>query len=98
MWKTVLNWGAVITFLTLPLFILSVQLYNWTHPGFMMANPERIEKLREFLAEYMRNVTILVFGLAGLRTWESIKANGKPNERPPPLKNVHEPRLVEGQA
>ncbi|HET6888013.1 MAG TPA: hypothetical protein VFH87_08825, partial [Candidatus Udaeobacter sp.] len=70
--------------------ILVVQLYNWTHPGFMVANPERVEKLREFLAEYMRNITVLVFGLAGLRTWEQVKQNGtNRNERP--LKQVHEP-------
>jgi hypothetical protein len=73
LWKLVLNWGAIITFLTLPTVILSVQLIHWTHPGFFQfpANP-RIEYLREF----QRNLTILVFGLAGLRTWEQIK-NGK---------------------
>lgn len=76
LWKTVLAWGAVVTFLSLPLFILAVQLYNWTHPGWMIADPERVDRLREFLGEFMRNITILVLGLAGLRTWEQIKANG----------------------
>ncbi|HET6887582.1 MAG TPA: hypothetical protein VFH87_06630 [Candidatus Udaeobacter sp.] len=91
MWKTALNWGAVVTFLTLPLFILGFQIYNWTHPGFVIAiHPERIDKLREFLLEYMRNITVLVFGLAGLRTWEQVKQNGNSRKEQPPLKQVHE--------
>jgi hypothetical protein len=76
LWKSALNWGAVITFLALPLFILLMQIYNWTHPGFMATDPENIDKLREFLSGYMRDVTFLVFGLAGLRTWEQTR-NGK---------------------
>lgn len=80
LWKTVLNWGAVITFLFLPLLIFSLQLWNWTHPGFfVLADPVRVERNLEYLREFMRNITILVFGLAGLRTWENIK-NGKIKE------------------
>jgi hypothetical protein len=78
-WKTVLNWGTVITFLSLPMVMLSVQLWHWTHPNFfhlLDPNNPRIEYLKEF----QRNITILVFGLAGLRTWESIKANGNGNK------------------
>ena len=76
-----MNWGAVLTFLTLPLTLFSLQLWNWTHPGWIEVAPEKVEHLRKFLSEFMRNVTILVFGLAGLRTWEQVK-NGKVCESP----------------
>jgi hypothetical protein len=75
-WKLVLNWGAVITFLSLPLVLFAIQFWNWTHPGFItLLDPKHPRT--EFLAEFHRNVTILVFGLAGLRTWEQVKNNGK---------------------
>jgi len=55
LWKMVLNWGTVIVFFALPIAAFA----GWLHP-------ERLEYLRE----YMRNITLLVFGLAGLKTWE----------------------------
>jgi len=84
LWKTVLNWGTVITFLTLPLVIMSIQIYANTHPGWWewaekgLTQSERQERFA-YLYDFMRNLTILVFGLAGLRTWEHIK-NGKDKE------------------
>jgi len=63
LWKVILNWGSVLTFFALPILFLAGALH-----------PERLEYLRE----YMRNITILVFGLAGLKTWEQIK---KGNEK-----------------
>ena len=74
--KTVLNWGTVILFLTLPLIIMIIQLYILVHPRWM---PEAA-KYREhfhYLGDFLRNLAILVFGLSGLRTWEVVK-NGKP--------------------
>jgi hypothetical protein len=80
LWKTVLNWGAVITFLTLPLFVFAMQLYMRAHTGtFDSTKPEHFK----YLFDFQRNITVLVFGLAGLRTWENI-TNGKrksPNEQ-----------------
>jgi hypothetical protein len=85
LWKTVLHWGAVITFLTFPLVILSIQIYANTHPGWWTWNdeltPEQQHQRYQYLSEFMRNVTILVFGLAGLRTWETIKNGNHNNER-----------------
>ena len=82
LWRTVLNWGAVVTFLTLPLMLFSIQLWNWTHPGFLTLMDPKQPRI-EFLAEFHRNVTILVFGLAGLRTWEQVR-NGKHNSETKP--------------
>lgn len=58
LWKIVLNWGTVIVFFTLPILFVTGCLH-----------PERLEYLRE----YMREITLLVFGLAGLRTWQQIR-------------------------
>lgn len=87
-WKIALNWGAVITFFTLPLFVFIGQLTIWPN---LEAEKEHLDYLRGF----MTNITYLVFGLAGLRTWEQIKANGnkqpnankewRPSEPPKPL-------------
>jgi len=81
LWKTVLNWGTVVVFFTLPLFMMCVQIYANTHPGWWqwheknLTPAERLDRFR-YLSDYMRNLTILVFGLAGLRTWEHMKQNG----------------------
>jgi hypothetical protein len=72
LWKLVLNWGVVVTFLTLPMVVLCIQMYGRTHPNWMNTdNPEHFK----YLMEFQRNLTILVFGLAGLRTWEQVKNN-----------------------
>ena len=85
LWKTVLNWGTVITFLVLPLFILSFQLYVNTHPGYWKwvepnLTPEQHAQRFQYIYDFMRNITILVFGLAGLKTWENVR-NGKVNNK-----------------
>jgi len=84
LWRLVLNWGTVITFLVLPLLILSVQVYANTHPGWWnwseQLKPEEHERRFQYINDFMRNLTILVFGLAGLRTWEQIKTNGNGKE------------------
>jgi len=81
LWKTVLNWGTVITFFTLPLFIMCVQLYAHTHPGWW-THAEGEQNRFQYLYDFMRNITLLVFGLAGLRTFENLK-NGRHQEKEP---------------
>jgi len=88
MWKLALNWGVVITFLSLPFVIMTIQLWILTHPD-LIANAPSYREHFKYLFEFQRNLAVLVFGLAGLRTWEQIK-NGKPNrDDNPPLKQVH---------
>lgn len=85
LWKTVLNWGAVISFLMLPLVILTIQIYANTHPGWWQwadssATAQQRHEHFRYLSDFLRNLTILVFGLAGLRTWETVKHNGNGKE------------------
>jgi hypothetical protein len=79
LWKTVLNWGTVITFFTLPAFLITVQIYSHTHPDWWQHTPQEQDRFH-YLNDFLRNVTLLVFGLAGLRTWEQIK-NGNRKEK-----------------
>jgi hypothetical protein len=80
LWRSVLCWGAVITYLTLPLltFVLVFISDEFSWPHFN-------EHLREykFLTPYFESVTALIFGLAGLNTFDrhSIRSEGsqKPN-------------------
>jgi len=92
LWRTVLNWGTVITFFTLPITIMCIQLYAHTHPNWWqhtLGEPQRFQ----YLYDFMRNITILVFGLAGLRTWENLKnGNGKH-----PHEEHYEKRVIKSQ-
>jgi hypothetical protein len=77
LWKLVLNWGVVVTFLTLPLVLMTIQLAILSHPNWI-SDPQRYEKSFSYLLDFQRNLAILIFGLAGLHTWEQVK-NGKTN-------------------
>ena len=75
-WRLILCWGTVITFLTLPLAVLTIALLH----------PELVGQLREykFLSRFFESITALVFGLAGLRSLdkfvEAKNGNGKPRK------------------
>lgn len=87
-WKTVLNWGTVLIFLAFPIVLFITQL--WVYPTL---DQEKVHL--DYLREFMRNITILIFGLAGLRTWETIRENGR--KPPQQLKNVHAEQKVQQQ-
>jgi hypothetical protein len=74
LWKLALNWGSIVIFLTLPLVVLAIHLYALTHPGWVYREKEADEF--KYVLEFERNLAILVFGLAGLRSWETMR-NGK---------------------
>lgn len=79
-WKTLLCWGTVLTFLTLPLLIFAMALasreFGWT-------DFEQHIKEYKFLGNFYQSITALVFGLAGLRSVDRYveTRNGKPPER-----------------
>ena len=66
-WKTVLCWGVVIAYLTVPLvtyimIVVSIET-PWLHTN---------EHLKEFagLGAWFQALTALIFGLAGLNSWD----------------------------
>lgn len=73
-WKTVLNWSVIVMFITMPVVVMIIQLYALSHPSWLSA--ELPQQEFKYLYEYQRALAVLVFGLAGLRTWE-ITHNGK---------------------
>ena len=76
-WRLVLCWGAVITFLSMPLVIFLLAFFNRDYE-------EHIRNFK-FLGKYFESITALVFGLAGLRSLDKYvetKKNG--NGKPPP--------------
>jgi hypothetical protein len=79
-WRTVLCWGAVFTFFTVPLVGITLLLLA-----------DRMPEIRNHISEYkfigpfFQSVTALVFGLAGLRSLDRYveTKNGKsPKENP----------------
>ena len=81
LWRSVLCWGTVITFLTMPLVVLTLaitsRLYGWL---------ELTEHLKgyKFLGNFYQSITALVFGLSGLRSLDKYveTKNGKnPNDK-----------------
>jgi hypothetical protein len=89
-WKRFLNWGAVIMFFSMPLLVMAIQLLALAFPNVLAQELPQSEF--KYLYEFQRALAILVFGLAGLRTWEHVKnGNGKPkaadDPRPQNTKN-----------
>ena len=73
-WRLILCWGTVLTFLMLPLSVFAVALLH----------PELASQIREykFLTKFYESITALVFGLAGLRSFDKFvdqKKNGNGN-------------------
>jgi len=73
-WKTFLNWGAVVMFFGMPLLVMLIQLLALAFPDVL--SKELPQSEFKYLYEFQRALAILVFGLAGLRTWEHV-SNGK---------------------
>jgi hypothetical protein len=66
-WKTFLCWGVVVAYLTVPLItyalvVASIELPDW-HVN---------EHLKDFagLGQWFQALTALIFGLAGLNSWD----------------------------
>ena len=80
-WKTLLNYGAVIMFLTMPVVVMVIQIFALAYPSWLSQQLPQEEF--KHLIEFQRALAFLVFGLSGLRTWEVVKEkNGKHNGHP----------------
>ena len=81
LWRIVLNWGAVVTFFSAPLFVFVLQILDYKMEWIRV---DIIDHFR-WMGGFYASVTALVFGLAGLNSFdrrtngktESPKANGK---------------------
>ena len=73
LWRQFLCWGAVGLFVLFPLLVFFLRLVSEQLPGFDFD----VEKYR-YMIPYFQTLTGLVFGLAGLNSWD--KRNG---QKPP---------------
>lgn len=79
-WRTVLCWGAVIAYLTVPLItyaliVISIEV-PWLHTN------EHLQEFKGF-AGWFQTLTALVVSLAGLNSWDKTverKFNGGPKD------------------
>jgi hypothetical protein len=69
-------------FLMTPVVITFLQIYALTHPGWLSKDLPATEF--KYLYEFQRALAILVFGLAGLRTYEVVKEKNGPRRKPKP--------------
>jgi threonine/homoserine/homoserine lactone efflux protein len=75
LWRTILCWSAVIVFFALPLIVFVIQVFSGAEA--------RHQMLKDFdwLGNIYRTVTALLFGLAGLNSYDK-RLNGRlQNER-----------------
>jgi hypothetical protein len=73
LWREVLCWGAVICFFLFPLTAFSIVVYSTTIGSVGFLDPKELAFFREFVP-FEATLATLVFGLAGLNTWD--KRNG----------------------
>lgn len=73
-WRVALYWGAVISFFTLPLAILSIHLVAIAYPELLRGHAGGHLGEFKYIFEFHRTLAALVFGLAGLDTGELIVA------------------------
>jgi hypothetical protein len=70
-WRTALCWGAVITFFVLPLVVFVTLFLSFTVPSWTLIK-EELEAFK-WVGTYENTLAALVFGLAGLNTWDKRK-------------------------
>ena len=76
-WRTVLCWGAVLTFFTVPLVGITLLVLADSVP-----NIGNHLKEYKFIGPFFQSVTALVFGLSGLRSLDKY-VETKNGKKPP---------------
>jgi Na+/citrate or Na+/malate symporter len=74
LWKTVLCWGSVVTFLTAPLIIFIMHIVSDENPAVFHFSQHMQEY--KFLDRFYQIIAALIFGMAGLHSWDK-RLNGK---------------------
>ena len=74
LWRKILCWGAVVCFFLLPLIAFVVVLSSVVAGGGL--TDHEVANFKAF-SGYQTTLGALVFGLAGLNTWDKMNGNGK---------------------
>jgi hypothetical protein len=85
-WRTVLCWGAIVTFFTVPMAGLGILFIADQFPSIRNHLTEY-----KFIGPFFQSVTALVFGLAGLNSADRYveQKNGKLPSKKTPIE-IHE--------
>jgi hypothetical protein len=75
LWRQVLCWAAVISFFAIPTGFYFMQVICMLVPAWQITDAEL--KHFQWLGNYLRTLATLVFGLAGLNSFDSWKGGGK---------------------
>lgn len=67
LWRRVLCWGVVITYLTLPLLVMTLYIIGKETPDFHF---EEYAKNLTFIKTFYETITALAFGLSGLHSFD----------------------------
>jgi hypothetical protein len=74
LWREVLCWGAVITFLTMPLLVFILHIISDEIPSFNFS--QHISEYK-FFVPFFQSITALVFALAGLNSFDRTRNGDK---------------------
>jgi hypothetical protein len=72
LWRLVLCWGTVITFLSAPLMVFSLHILSDEVPWFHFS--QHIKEYT-FMTPFFQSITALVFALAGLNSFDRSRNN-----------------------
>jgi hypothetical protein len=96
LWRLALYWSTVVSFFTLPLFVLMLHLIFISYPELLHGHAVEHGGTGEFkyVFEFHRTLAALIFGLAGLHTGEVIVdriKNGMPKAKAPEEPTTQDP-------
>jgi hypothetical protein len=74
-WRKALCWCAVVSFFSAPLLFFTVEILSIMVPSWHTITKDEISELK-WLADWHRMLAALVFGLAGLNSFDKWKGNG----------------------
>jgi hypothetical protein len=75
LWRRVLCWGAIGLFFGLPLMVFFLQIVAIQSPWFRLEERD-LDEFR-YLGIFESTLAALVFGLAGLNSWDKKNGNDK---------------------
>jgi hypothetical protein len=78
LWRKILCWGAMTSFFLLPFVAFIVVVYSVTL-GAGLTDTE-VQNFKAF-SSYQTTLAALVFGLAGLNSWDKKIANGQTDNK-----------------
>lgn len=78
-WRTALCWGTVITFLSVPFLVFVLHVVSDEVPSSFHFSQHLAEY--KFMTPFFQSITALVFGLAGLNSFDKHSVNSRSDQK-----------------